>query len=156
MDMGKMRYQFLNRVRENYASYRAELLLQERQELIDGADRIAKTAEVFQYFTEHRLTEAEMEYFLKFQNPLEVATDHWASCDFELDALDALIMDVVDKASDLSDYPLAADAAVEKLSSLRREERTQEQVQKPSIKEQLAAKPATSGQPTKPKDKGAR
>ena len=39
---------------------------------------------------------------------------------------------------------------------MRREERTQEQVQKPSIKEQLAAKPVTSGQPTKPKDKGAR
>ena len=40
---------------------------------------------------------------------------------------------------------------------MRREERTQEQTQKPSIKEQLSAKPATtSDQPTKPKDKGAR
>ena len=120
MDIDKMRQQLLERVRENYADYRADLLLKDRQELIDGADRIARTAEMFQYFTEYRLTESETEYFLKFQNPLEVATDHWASCDFELDALGAVMADVVDKADDLTLYPLAADAPVEKPDSLRK------------------------------------
>ena len=120
MDIDKMRQQLLERVRENYADYRADLLLKDRQELIDGADRIARTAEMFQYFTEYRLTESETEYFLKFQNPLEVATDHWASCDFELDALGAVMADVVDKADDLTLYPLAADAPVEKPDGLRK------------------------------------
>ena len=120
MDIDKMRQQLIERVRENYADYRADLLLKDRQELIDGADRIARTAEMFQYFTEYRLTESETEYFLKFQNPLEVATDHWASCDFELDALGAVMADVVDKADDLTLYPLAADAPVEKPDSLRK------------------------------------
>ena len=77
MDMEKARQQLIDRLTENYADYRAELLLKDRQELIDGADRIAKTAEVFQYFTKHPLTEAEASYFLNFQNPLEVAVDHW-------------------------------------------------------------------------------
>lgn len=43
--------------------------------------------------------------------------------------------------------------------SMRREERIQEQTRKPSIKEQLAAKPVSGDQPAKPtklKDKGAR
>ena len=63
MDLEKLYQQLLDRVTENYADYRAELLLKDRQELIDGADRIAKTAEVFQYFTEHRLTEPEVDNF---------------------------------------------------------------------------------------------
>ncbi|MDE7262678.1 MAG: DUF3848 domain-containing protein, partial [Oscillospiraceae bacterium] len=87
MDLEKLCQQLLDRVTENYADYRTNLLLKDRQELIDGADRIAKTAEVFQYFTTKPLTETEVEYFLNFQNPLEVAVDHWESCQFELDAL---------------------------------------------------------------------
>ena len=120
MNLEEMRQQLLDRVRENYADYRADLLLKDRQELIDGADRIAKTAEVFQYFTEYKPSEAEAAYFLKFQNPLEVAADHWNDCDFELDALEALITDIVDKADDLTLYPLAADVQAEKPDSLRK------------------------------------
>ena len=156
LDTEEMRRQLTDRVRDNFSSYRAELLLKDRQELIDGADRITKTTEVFQYFTEHRLTEQEMGYFLKFQNPLEVAADHWCNCTFELDALGAVIADVADKEADLTLYPLAEDAAVENPSSLRREENTQEQAKKPSIKEQLAVKPVPGDRPTKPKEREAR
>ncbi len=120
MDLEKLYQQLLDRVTENYADYRAELLLKDRQELIDGADRIAKTAEVFQYFTTKPLMETEVEYFLNFQNPLEVAVDHWESCTFELDALGAVIADVVDKADDLTLYPLAADASEQKPDGLQK------------------------------------
>ena len=120
MDMEKARQQLSDRLTENYADYRAELLLKDRQELIDGADRIAKTAEVFQYFTTKPLTETEVEYFLNFQNPLEVAVDHWESCTFELDALGAVIADVVDKEDDLTLYPLAADAPEQKPDGLQK------------------------------------
>ena len=120
MDMDKARQQLIDRLTENYADYRAELLLKDRQELIDGADRIAKTAEVFQYFTTKPLMETEVEYFLNFQNPLEVAVDHWESCNFELDALGAVIADVVDKADDLTLYPLAADAPEQKPDGLQK------------------------------------
>ena len=39
---------------------------------------------------------------------------------------------------------------------MRREERTQEQAKKPSIKEQLAVKPVPGDRPTKPKDREVR
>ena len=120
MDMEKMHPEFINRLAKNYADYRADLLLKDRQELIDGADRIAKTEEVFRYFNEGYLTESEMAYFLKFQNPLEVAADHWNDCTFELDALGALIADVVDKGDDLTLYPLEEDAPVEKPDGLQK------------------------------------
>ena len=120
MDLEKLYQQLLDRVTENYADYRAELLLKDRQELIDGADRIAKTAEVFQYFTTKPLRETEVEYFLNFQNPLEVAVDPWESCNFELDALGAVIADVVDKADDLTLYPLEADAPEQKPDGLQK------------------------------------
>ena len=120
MDLEKLYQQLLDRVTENFADYRAELLLKDRQELIDGADRIAKTAEVFQYFTEKPLMETEAAYFLKFQNPLEVMTDHWESCNFELDALGAVMADAVDKADDLTLYPLAADAPAQNPDGLQK------------------------------------
>lgn len=146
MDLEKSYQQLLNRVTENYADYRAKLLLKDRQELIDGADRIAKTAEVFQYFTTKPLTEVEVAYFLNFQNPLEVAADHWANCEFELDALGAVVADTADKADDLTLYPLAADASERGDTRAASEEAhgvpfEQGQPSKPSIKDQLAVKP---------------
>ena len=120
MDMEQSRQQLINRLTDNYADYRAELLLKDRQELIDGADRIAKTAEVFQYFTGHPLTEPEVTYFLNFQNPLEVAVDHWESCNFELDALGALMADVAGKEDDLTLYPVAADTPEQKPDGLQK------------------------------------
>lgn len=120
MDLETSYQELVDRVTENYADYRAGLLLKDRQELIDGADRIAKTAEVFEYFTRKPLAETEVAYFLNFQNPLEVAADHWGSCEFELDALDAVITDTVDKAEDLTLYPLAADAPERKPDGLQK------------------------------------
>lgn len=120
MDLEKSYQQLLDRVAENYADYRAGLLLKDRQELIDGADRIAKTAEVFEYFTKKPLMATEVEYFLNFQNPLEVATDHWESCEFELDALGAVMFETADKAEDLDLYPLAADAPEHKPDGLQK------------------------------------
>ena len=120
MDIEKARQQLTARLKENYSEYRAELLLKDRQELIDGADRIARTAEVFDYLTSHNHTEQELAYLLKFQNPLEVIADYWMSCQFELDALGALVADTVEKAEDLTLYPLAEDAPKRKPDDLQR------------------------------------
>ena len=120
MDLEKSYQILVDRVTENYADYHAGLLLKDRQELIDGADRIAKTAEIFEYFTKKPLSEAEVAYFLNFQNPLEVAADHWEHCEFDLDALGAVIADTVNKAEDLTLYPLAADAPERKPDGLQK------------------------------------
>ena len=54
MDTEKLRRQLIDRITENYREYRANLLLKDRQELIDGAGRIADTALVFQHMTDRR------------------------------------------------------------------------------------------------------
>lgn len=120
MDIEKARQQLADRLKENYSEYRAELLLKDRQELIDGADRIARTAEVFEHLTSRNYTEQELAYLLKFQNPLEVIADHWVSCQFELDALGAVVTGVVEKEDDLPLYPLAADAPKRKPDDLQK------------------------------------
>ncbi len=120
MDTEKLRQQLMDRLTENYADYRAELLLKDRQELIDGASEIAGVADVFHHLTERRYAEEELTYLLKFQNPLDVVADRWTSEDFLLDALDAVVKDIVDKADDLSIYPLAGDAPERKPDGLQK------------------------------------
>ncbi len=120
MDTEKLRQQLMDRLTENYADYRAGLLLKDRQELIDGAGKIAGVADVFHHLTERRYTEEELTYLLQFQNPLDVVADRWTSEDFLLDALDAVVKDIVDKADDLTIYPLAADASEQKPDGLQK------------------------------------
>ena len=112
--------QLMDRLTENYSGYQANLLTKDRQELIDGAAQIAAAAEVFQHLTDRNYTEQELDYLLNFQNPLEVVADHWTSEVFLLDALDAVVTEIVDKADDLTLYPLAADAPEQKPDSLQK------------------------------------
>lgn len=120
MDTEKLRRQLIDRITENYREYRANLLLKDRQELIDGAGRIADTALVFQHMADRSYKDGELEYLLKFQNPLEVVTEHWADYELMPDVLDTLIADATDRQDDLTLFPLAADAPAQKPDSLRK------------------------------------
>ena len=64
MDTEKLRRQLIDRITDNYSEYRASLLLKDRQELIDGAGRIADTATVFQHLADRSYKEEELEYLL--------------------------------------------------------------------------------------------
>lgn len=78
MTLEEKRSSLLERLAANHADYEAELLRRDRQELIDGADRIAETTHVFEYLTkEYTFGKEELDYLLQFQNPLEVLADHW-------------------------------------------------------------------------------
>jgi len=139
MDFLEKHQQFMDRLSENYGDYRANLLLKDRQELIDDAAQIAATADVFQHLTDRNYTENELDYLLNFQNPLEVMADHWTSQVFDLDALEAVVIDVLDKEDDLTSYPLAPRAVDPK--------QEEKQEPKPSIRAQLAAKPVPGNKP---------
>ena len=120
MDTEKLRQQLIGRITDNYNDYRANLLLKDRQELIDGADKIADTAAVFRHMTDRSYTEQELEYLLKFQNPLEVVTGHWADYELTPDVLDTLVADTIDRQEDLALYPLSGDAPAKKADGLRK------------------------------------
>lgn len=109
-----MRQQLIDRLTENYGDYQANLLQKDRQELIDSAGQIAGTAHIFRHMTERNYTEQELDYLLKFQNPLEVVADHWVVSEIlpdrmDPDGLDYLIADIVDRQEDLTLFPLAQD-----------------------------------------------
>lgn len=120
MDTEKLRQQLIHRITENYSEYRANLLLKDRQELIDGAGKIADTAAVFRHMADRSYTEQELNYLLKFQNPLEVVTAHWADYELVPDVLDTLIADTLDRQEDLTLFPLATDAPAQRPDSLRK------------------------------------
>lgn len=120
MDTEKLRQQLMDRLTENYADYRAGLLLKDRQELIDGAGKIADTAATFQHLMDRQYTEQELSYLLKFQNPLEVVTDHRGEYELLPDTLEMVMADVLNKQDDLTVYPLASDAPKQKPDGLQK------------------------------------
>lgn len=110
MNQDKMKQQLVDRLAENYADFRAELLTKDRQELVDGAEKIAETGHVYFFMqNEHEYKPAELEHLLKFQNPLQVMADHWLD-EFVMDwdNLEHLIPECC-AAEDLNRYPLATD-----------------------------------------------
>jgi len=120
MDIEKARKQLVERLTENYADYQSQLLLKDRQELIDGAGKIADTAETFQHLMARRYTEEELSYLLKFQNPLEVVADHWENFELSPDVFEMVVADVLDKQDDHTLYPLAANALRQKPDGLQK------------------------------------
>ena len=67
------------RLDENFAEYKDDTLaLMRDEELFMAAAEIASVSEAYDYFNkEHRFTESEVEFLLKFDNPLEVISDKW-------------------------------------------------------------------------------
>jgi len=120
MDVEKARKQLVDRLTENYADYQSQLLLKDRQELIDGAGKIADTAETFQHLMARRYTEEELAYLLKFQNPLEVIADHWNDYELWPETIEMVVADALDKQDDLTIYPLATDVLHQKTAGLQK------------------------------------
>ncbi len=122
MTLEEKRSSLLERLTANHADYEADLLRRDRQELIDGADRIAETTHVFEYLTEkYTFEEEELDYLLQFQNPLEVLVDHWMeNYDLDLSALRHLPREVCDLWEPLQVYAKVADGPRQPPEHLRR------------------------------------
>lgn len=140
--------QLMDRLVKNHCDYYNTLLDKSREELIDLASEIAGTMDVFDHLVGRQYTARELDYLLRFQNPLEVIADHWTSQVFDLDALEAVVIDVLDKEDDLTSYPLAPRAVDSK--------QEEKQEQKPSIRAQLAAKPVPGNKPVQKSREEAR
>lgn len=120
MDIEEMRFQLSARLKKNHADFHNGLADMSHSELIENAGRIAKTKEVFEYLLRYNGTEQELAYLLQFQNPLEVVTDCWEDCVFELDALGAVVKDAANHELGLDDYPLVSDALGKEPEGLRK------------------------------------
>lgn len=120
MNIERAQKRLVDRLTENYADFQSQLLLKDRQELIDDASKIVGTKAVFDHLTERSYTEPELTYLLKFQDPLEVIIDHCDSLSLAPADLDGVVADTVRKAEDLKLYPLEKDAATPRKSGLKK------------------------------------
>jgi hypothetical protein len=92
----------IDRVEVNYSDYNKALSNFGTSELIDMAGKISAISDAYSYMTtSHGFSDAEIEFYLQFQNPLEVVADAWW-----------------ERTIDLSDMSFAMDAIVERKETL--------------------------------------
>lgn len=71
-------YQLRARLADNYSDYKADMLSLSKEELFNAISEAASTQQVYDYLTEqHYFTNAEVDFLLKFENPLDVVSDRW-------------------------------------------------------------------------------
>ena len=67
-----------NRLVDNFAVYKRDMMDLSGEELFKSAAEIASVSEAFDYFSkENGFIESEVEFLLKFENPLEFLSDKW-------------------------------------------------------------------------------
>lgn len=106
MDTLFMKQQRLSkRLRKNFNDYKATMLKMNRQELFDHAPEITAYQITYRHMGHvSQYDERSLDYLLKFENPLQVVTDHFKQ-DMWAD-LNAIIDRICDTQDLLQDYPL--------------------------------------------------
>jgi hypothetical protein len=98
----------LQRIDRNYADYREKIARMDLQGIFQKAVEIASTKEMYEYLNDrHQFEPEQLDYMLRFQNPLEVLRDQYVSgCWNKDDALENVVQTACDRQEALSDYPL--------------------------------------------------
>jgi len=74
--LGELEQRLRNRIEENFSIYKRDMLDSGKDELFNSASEIAAVSEIYEYMTQtHIFKETEVDFLLKFQNPLEVLSD---------------------------------------------------------------------------------
>jgi len=100
--------QLINRINRNFMDYRAKMLKLDGQKIFEKAEEIAAYTQAHWYLiVDHRYEPEELDYFLLFQNPLEVVTDQYQNeVRSANDVLELVVVNSCDKQEALADYPL--------------------------------------------------
>ena len=102
--------QLLTRINKNYSDFWDSMMTLDKSEIITNAHKIADTYYAFKHMSNIRnLSIYEMDFLLKFINPLEVVADY-LNClfgEFKIESvLDECIREICDTEDALVDYPL--------------------------------------------------
>jgi hypothetical protein len=100
--MNAKQARLIRRVKRNFEDYRASILKLDRQRIFDRANEIAAYSRVSHYLQNmHGYSEDELDYLLRFQNPLELITDHYRElAHAELHTVVARVCDTKDHTGD--------------------------------------------------------
>jgi hypothetical protein len=106
MDTLFMKKQRLSRrIRKNFNDYKAAMLKTNRQHIFDNAPDIIAYQIVCRHMSHvSQYDEQSLDYLLKFENPLQLVTDHFKQ-DMRVD-LDAIIARICNTQDLLNDYSL--------------------------------------------------
>ena len=113
--------ELIERLDENLVAYHDSLMGFGKRELIEMAEKIAAMSDAYSYMCYRDFDDGELEFYLQFQNPLEVVAD--ALCERNSDPGDDLgyvMCDLYDKQGALADYPLMRDPKAPADPDLRR------------------------------------
>ena len=109
----KRESELIERIEKNYADYQKSLLDFGKQELIDMASKIHAVSDAYSYMTSwHEYDEHELDFFLQFQNPLEVVANEWRDRNISVRDVSYTVEYLYGESDDiLEDYPLMDDLA---------------------------------------------
>ena len=140
--------ELVSRVNKNLTDYNEGLMCFGKQEVIDMAGKIVAMSDAHCYLTMYnRYTDDELDFFLQFQNPLEIVADEWYERRSDLDDM-CYTMDAINdrRGEFLADYPLMS-AAANPLPDSPISARAEEPAERP--KQTLAEKLQAAGEKAK-------
>ncbi len=111
MDNKMMKHEQLSRrLDQNFNDFKRAMLKKSRQDIFDKVYEIAACQMVYRHMKLNRFDEQDLDYLLKFKNPLELVTDHYKqNIRVDSDAFTYLIYHICDTKDLLNDYPLMPD-----------------------------------------------
>ena len=112
--------ELLTRLSRNLDDYHKSLMDFGKREIIDMASKISAMSDANTAMSFHGYSDEELDFFLQFQNPLEVVADAWCDRNSDLDGMGDLIYDLFDRQDALMDYPLITDSEAPADIGLRR------------------------------------
>lgn len=126
--MDDLKQQLFDRLDKNLADYHELIVGFDKREIIEMADRIVAYSDAYAYLTNnHDFEDFEVDYLLKFHNPLEVVTDEWQRRREDISDMSFALHHVFDKQDALQEgYALVSDAPA-------RQSDSREQKQAPSV-----------------------
>lgn len=114
--------ELMARLDKNITNYNESLMDFGKQELIDMAGKIGAMQDVHSYMTTSRgFSDEEVEFYLQFQNPLEVVADAWRDRNADLEDMSFSLDFIFERKEQLlTEYPLISNADELADNSLRR------------------------------------
>ena len=101
--------ELLERLEQNLMDYQDSLMGFGKRELIEMAGKINAMSDAYSFMCYHGFSDEELNYYLQFQNPLEVVADAWNDRNTDLDEIGDVLYGLFDKQDALVDYPLVWD-----------------------------------------------